>query len=54
MTPTQYYDDAKAHLLTDHVRTYADANHSIEVPDDWQTSLDYLKQVTQAIVDYAG
>ena len=49
-----YYDDAKAHLLTDHVRTYAGANHSIEVPDDWQTSLDYLKQVTQAIVDYAG
>ena len=43
-----YYDDAKAHLLTDHVRTYAGANHSIEVPDDWQTSLDYLKQVTQA------
>ena len=38
----------------DHVRTYAGANHSIEVPDDWQTSLDYLKQVTQAIVDYAG
>ena len=36
------------------VRTYAGANHSIEVPDDWQTSLDYLKQVTQAIVDYAG
>ena len=30
------------------------ADHSIEVPDDWQTSLDYLKQVTQAIVDYAG
>ena len=49
-----YYDDAKAHLLTDHVRTYAGADHSIEVPDDWQTSLDYLKQVTQAIVDYAG
>ena len=49
-----YYDDAKAHLLTDHVHTYAGANHSIEVPDDWQTSLDYLKQVTQAIVDYAG
>ena len=49
-----YYDDAKAHLLTDHVRTYAGANHSIEVPDDWQTSLDYLKQVTQAIVEYAG
>ena len=49
-----YYDDAKAYLLTDHVRTYAGANHSIEVPDDWQTSLDYLKQVTQAIVDYAG
>ncbi len=49
-----YYDDAKAHLLTDHVRTFAGANHSIEVPDDWRTSLDYLKQVTQAIVDYAG
>lgn len=49
-----YFDDAKAHLLTDHVRTYAGADHSIEVPDDWQTSLDYLKQVTQAIVDYAG
>ena len=41
-------------LLTDHVRTHAGADHSIEVPDDWQTSLDYLKQVTQAIVDYAG
>ena len=49
-----YFDDAKAHLLTDHVRTFAGANHSIEVPDDWRTSLDYLKQVTQAIVDYAG
>ena len=48
------FDDAKAHLLTDHVRTHAGADHSIEVPDDWQTSLDYLKQVTQAIVDYAG
>ncbi|MCQ4965380.1 hypothetical protein NE652_10565 [Bifidobacterium pseudocatenulatum] len=36
------------------MRTYAGAKHSIEVPDDWQTSLDYLKHVTQAIVDYAG
>ena len=49
-----YFDARKARLLTSHVRTFAGANHSIETPDDWNTSLDYLKQVTQAIVDYAG
>lgn len=50
-----YYDDAKAHLLTDlcALRMLVPII-TIEVPDDWQTSLDYLKQVTQAIVDYAG
>ena len=53
-TADPFYDRAKANKLTSHVHEYPDANHSIEVPDDWQTSLDYLKQVTQAIVDYAG
>ncbi|MDD6373591.1 MAG: hypothetical protein PUF97_03840 [Bifidobacteriaceae bacterium] len=52
-TADPYFDDAKAHALTDHVRTFADANHSIEVPGDWERSIDYLRQVTRAIVDYS-
>lgn len=53
-TADPYFDDAKAHLLTDHVRTFEGANHSIEVPGDWERSLTYLHDVTKAIVEYAG
>lgn len=53
-TADPYFDPAKARLLTDRVRTFEDANHSIEVPGDWERSLDYLRGVTRAIVEYAG
>ena len=53
-TADPYFDDAKAHLHTDPVRTFEGANHSIEVPGDWERSLTYLHDVTKAIVEYAG
>ena len=52
-TADPYFDDAKAHLLTERVCTYPDANHSIEVPGDWSRSIDYLKDVTGRIVEYS-
>ncbi|MEJ5922295.1 hypothetical protein [Bifidobacterium thermophilum] len=52
-TADPYFDGSKAHLLTERVCTYQDANHSIEVPGDWARSIDYLKDVTGRIVEYS-
>ncbi len=52
-TADPYFDEPKAHLLTERVCTYPDANHSIEVPGDWSRSIDYLKDVTGRIVEYS-
>lgn len=52
-TADPYFDADKARLLTSRIHTYADADHSIEVPGDWARSVDYLKDVVAQIVDYA-
>ena len=52
-TADPYFDEAKAHLLTERVCTYPDANHSIEVPGDWARSIYYLKDITGRIVEYS-
>ena len=49
-----FYDRAKANKLTSHVHEYPDANHSIEVPGHWRRSLDYLKEVTASVAQYAA
>jgi hypothetical protein len=44
----------RANALTPHVHEYPDANHSIEVPGHWRRSLDYLKEVTASVAQYAA
>lgn len=53
-TADPFYDRAKAYRLTSHVHEYPDANHSIEAPGHWRRSLDYLKEVTASIAQYAA
>lgn len=53
-TADPFYDCAKAYKLTSHVHEYPDANHSIEVPGHWRRSLDYLKEVTASVEQYAA
>ena len=53
-TADPFYDRAKANKLTSHVHEYPDANHSIEVPGHWRRSLDYLKEVTASVAQYAA
>lgn len=53
-TADPFYDRAKAYKLTSHVHEYPDANHSIEVPGHWRRSLDYLKEVTASVEQYAA
>lgn len=49
-----FYERARARALTPHVHEYPDANHSIEVPGHWRRSLDYLKEVTASVAQYAA
>lgn len=53
-TADPFYDRARANALTPHVHEYPDANHSIEVPGHWRRSLDYLKEVTASVAQYAA
>lgn len=53
-TADPFYDRALARALTPHVHEYPDANHSIEVPGHWRRSLDYLKEVTASVAQYAA
>lgn len=53
-TADPFYDRALACTLTPHVHEYPDANHSIEVPGHWRRSLDYLKEVTASVAQYAA
>ena len=53
-TADPLYDRARARALTPHVHEYPDANHSIEVPGHWRRSLDYLKEVTASVAQYAA
>lgn len=53
-TADPFYDRARANALTPHVHEYPDANHSIEVPGYWRRSLDYLKEVTASVAQYAA
>lgn len=53
-TADPYFDEERARILTPHVHTYPDANHSIEVPGDWRRSQDYLKEVTASVEQYAA
>ena len=53
-TADPFYDQARANALTPHVHEYPDANHSIEVPGHWRRSLDYLKEVTASVAQYAA
>ena len=53
-TDDPYNDPAKGNKLTSHVHEYPDANHSIEVPGHWRRSLDYLKEVTASVAQYAA
>lgn len=53
-TADPFYDRARANALTPHVHEYPDANHSIEVPGHWRRSLDYLKEVSASVSQYAA
>ncbi|MCH4209045.1 hypothetical protein [Bifidobacterium sp.] len=53
-TADQYYNAARAHALTDEVREYPAANHSIEVPGDWRRSVGYLADAVGSIERYAA
>lgn len=53
-TADPFYDRTRANALTPHVHEYPDANHSIEVPGHWRRSLDYLKEVTASVAQYAA
>lgn len=53
-TADPFYDRQRALRITPHVHEYPDANHSIEVPGHWRRSLDYLKEVTASVQQYAG
>lgn len=53
-TADPFYDRARANALTPHVHECPDANHSIEVPGHWRRSLDYLKEVTASVAQYAA
>ncbi|PST48779.1 hypothetical protein COO72_06060 [Bifidobacterium callitrichos] len=53
-TADPFYDRARANALTPHVHEYPDANHSIEVPGHWRRSLDYLKEVSASVAQYAA
>ncbi|KFI92660.1 hypothetical protein BISA_0352 [Bifidobacterium saguini DSM 23967] len=53
-TADPFYDRIRANALTPHVHEYPDANHSIEVPGHWRRSLDYLKEVTASVAQYAA
>ncbi|WP_236036875.1 MULTISPECIES: hypothetical protein [Bifidobacterium] len=52
-TADPLYDSERAHRLSAKVHEYADANHSIEIPGDWRTSMRYLGEVTENVVRYA-
>ncbi|PJM79500.1 hypothetical protein [Bifidobacterium scaligerum] len=53
-TADPFFDRIRANALTPHVHEYPDANHSIEVPGHWRRSLDYLKEVTASVAQYAA
>ena len=53
-TADPFYDRARANALTPHVHEYPDANHSLEGPGHWRRSLDYLKEVTASVAQYAA
>ncbi|MBT1182346.1 hypothetical protein JS531_10390 [Bifidobacterium sp. CP2] len=53
-TADPFYDRVRANALTPHVHEYPDANHSIEVPGHWRRSLDYLKEVSASVAQYAA
>jgi hypothetical protein len=53
-TADPFYDRGLADMLTPHVHEYPDANHSIEVPGHWRRSLDYLKEITASVAQYAA
>ncbi|WP_241676971.1 hypothetical protein [Bifidobacterium jacchi] len=48
------FNGERARRLSPHVHEYAGANHSIEVPGDWRTSMTYLRDVVEHVVSYAG
>ena len=49
-----YYDADRAHALSEDVHEFPGANHSIEVPGDWQRSLEYLSGTVAALARYAA
>lgn len=53
-TADPFYDRVRANALTPHVHEYPDANHAIEVPGHWRRSLDYLKEVSASVAQYAA
>jgi hypothetical protein len=53
-TADPYYDADRAHALSADVSEFPGANHSIEVPGDWQRSLEYLSGTVAALARYAA
>lgn len=52
-TADPLYNSERAHRLGGLIHEYPGANHSIEVPDDWRTSMRYLDDVTANVAAYA-
>ncbi|MCH9275054.1 hypothetical protein JS533_001990 [Bifidobacterium amazonense] len=53
-TADPLYEPSRARRLSGLIHEYPGANHSIEVPGDWRTSMDYLRDVTAAVAGYAA
>ncbi|KAB7790830.1 hypothetical protein F7D09_0746 [Bifidobacterium leontopitheci] len=53
-TADPLYAAARARRLSGDIHEYPNANHSIEVPGDWRTSLSYLEDVTGQVVRFAA
>ncbi|KFI49804.1 hypothetical protein [Bifidobacterium biavatii] len=52
-TADPLYEPSRARRLSSLIHEYPGANHSIEIPGDWRTSMTYLCDVTDAVVEYA-
>lgn len=52
-TADPLFDDSRARRLSGDIHEYPNANHSIEVPGDWRTSMSYLRDVVGQVVRFA-
>lgn len=53
-TADPLYESGRAHRLSTLIHEYPRANHSIEVPGDWRTSMRYLGDVVEHVAAYAA